>query len=115
MKHALIVIGLVFASPAQAAIYKCFDAEGHIKYANKPCEGAGELLASDEAEKQAKTPKVHIGMKAAAARKAWGEPARVNRTVTAGGVSEQWVYGAGAHTQHLFFENNVLRAIHTND
>lgn len=35
----------------------------------------------------------------------WGKPESVNRTVTASGVREQWVYGNG---QYLYFEDGVL-------
>lgn len=38
----------------------------------------------------------------------WGKPARVHRTTTAYGASEQWVYKSG---NALYFENGVLTAI----
>ena len=38
----------------------------------------------------------------------WGEPDRVNRTVTATGVREQWVYDDGSY---LYFDNGKLTAI----
>jgi flavodoxin len=37
----------------------------------------------------------------------WGKPDRVNRTTTANGVREQWVYG---HGNYLYFTNGVLTA-----
>jgi hypothetical protein len=37
----------------------------------------------------------------------WGKPRSVNRTVTASGVHEQWVYRGG----YLYFEDGVLTAI----
>jgi hypothetical protein len=40
----------------------------------------------------------------------WGPPDHVNRTVTASGNQEQWVYGDGAY---LYFENGRLVSIHT--
>lgn len=39
---------------------------------------------------------------------AWGKPERVNRTTTAHGVSEQWVYGG---RNYLYFDNGKLSAI----
>lgn len=38
----------------------------------------------------------------------WGRPERVNRTITASGTSEQWVYGGH---NYLYFENGVLTSI----
>ncbi len=39
----------------------------------------------------------------------WGRPERVNKTTTAAGTREQWVY-RGYHS-YLYFENGVLTAI----
>ncbi|HME26491.1 MAG TPA: hypothetical protein VKI44_35060 [Acetobacteraceae bacterium] len=41
----------------------------------------------------------------------WGRPNRVNRTTTAAGEREQWVY-PGQH--YLYFENGRLAAVQTN-
>lgn len=38
----------------------------------------------------------------------WGKPERVNRTITARGVHEQWVYGNGGY---LYFEGGLLTSI----
>lgn len=38
----------------------------------------------------------------------WGKPDIVNRTITARGVDEQWVYG---HRAYLYFTNGTLTAI----
>ena len=38
----------------------------------------------------------------------WGEPAEINRTTSAGGEREQWVYRSGSY---LYFENDHLSAI----
>lgn len=40
--------------------------------------------------------------------KAWGEPQKVNQTVTASGVDQQWVY---SDQRYLYLDNGVLRAI----
>lgn len=40
----------------------------------------------------------------------WGKPQRVNRTITAQGTREQWVYGGG---NYLYFDGGVLTAIQT--
>jgi hypothetical protein len=38
----------------------------------------------------------------------WGEPITINRTVTAHGVHEQWVYGG---TNYLYFTNGKLTSV----
>ena len=40
----------------------------------------------------------------------WGKPERINQTITANGVREQWVYGGG---NYLYFQDGVLRTIQT--
>jgi hypothetical protein len=49
--------------------------------------------------------KIWIGMTAQMARDSWGNPGDVNRTVTARGTHEQWVYGGGVY---LYFTDGVL-------
>lgn len=51
---------------------------------------------------------VLIGMlPAEVLQSSWGKPSRVNRTTTANGVTEQWVYAGG----YLYFKNGVLAAV----
>lgn len=38
----------------------------------------------------------------------WGGPTDINRTITAGGTREQWVYG---NRRYLYFDNGILTAI----
>jgi len=51
---------------------------------------------------------VLIGMTQEQARLAWGNPEKINRTITKWGVDEQWVYG---RHNYLYFENGILTAI----
>jgi hypothetical protein len=52
---------------------------------------------------------VRIGMTAAEVRaSSWGKPFDVNRTTTASGVREQWVYPGGSY---LYFTNGIVSAI----
>lgn len=51
--------------------------------------------------------RVQIGMTAEQARASWGAPRDVNRTTTAYGVHEQWVYSGS----YLYFEDGILRTI----
>ena len=55
-----------------------------------------------------KRARVSIGMNAQDVRdSSWGKPRSINRTSTANGVSEQWVYNGN----YLYFTNGVLTAI----
>ncbi|RNF30590.1 hypothetical protein NM04_11705 [Massilia aurea] len=52
---------------------------------------------------------VRIGMTTKQVRASnWGKPESVNRTTSAAGIHEQWVYGDG---NYLYFENGVLTTI----
>lgn len=57
-----------------------------------------------------KKPGVKIGMtaKQVIEGSSWGKPQSVNRTTTANGVREQWVYGSG---NYLYFHNGILQSI----
>jgi len=51
---------------------------------------------------------VRIGMTADEVKQSsWGRPESVNRTITARGTHEQWVYGGS----YLYFDDGVLTAI----
>lgn len=58
--------------------------------------------------------KVWIGMTKEMAILTWGEPDDINKTITACGVREQWVYERGGYkAQYLYFENGILTVIQT--
>lgn len=52
--------------------------------------------------------KVRIGFTAEMCRNSWGKPSDINRTTTAYGVHEQWVY---EHGNYLYFEDGILTTI----
>lgn len=52
---------------------------------------------------------VFMGASVEMVRLAWGAPDEINRTTTAFGIHEQWVYGG----QYLYLDNGVLTAIQT--
>lgn len=52
--------------------------------------------------------KVWVGMTDEMARISWGRPRSVNRTTSAYGVREQWVY---PNSKYLYFEDGVLTTI----
>ncbi|MCR4940383.1 MAG: DUF2845 domain-containing protein, partial [Treponemataceae bacterium] len=51
--------------------------------------------------------KVSVGMTKEMCRLSWGEPKRVNKTITESVIREQWVYGSN----YLYFENGILSSI----
>lgn len=51
--------------------------------------------------------KVRIGWTSQMCRESWGAPRKINRTITAYGVDEQWVYYKG----FLYFTDGILRTI----
>ena len=61
-------------------------------------------------EARAKLPGAKIGMtkKQVIEKTSWGEPDKINRTVTKAGEEEQWVYGDG---NYLYFTNGKLTAM----
>ena len=58
--------------------------------------------------------KVWIGMTKKMALLSWGEPDDINKTITARGVREQWLYRYSDYkAQYLYFNNGILTAIQT--
>lgn len=55
--------------------------------------------------------KVRIGMVDAQVREAWGKPDHINKTSTANGDSEQWVWGSN---QYAYFHDGFLTSIQQN-
>ena len=51
--------------------------------------------------------KVKIGMTKEMCKLAWGEPKKINETITSGKKTEQWVYS----DIYLYFDNGILTAI----
>ena len=73
-------------------------------------ERKAEIQQQAKRDAFARRPGAKIGMtpEDVIERSNWGRPQKKNRTTTARGVSEQWVYGNG---NYLYFENGRLTAI----
>jgi hypothetical protein len=69
-----------------------------------------EYIREEKINYVTKNPKtVSIGMtKEEVLTEGWGRPIDINRTITANGTSEQWVYD---DNKYLYFENGILTAI----
>ena len=55
--------------------------------------------------------KIFIGMGSDQAKASWGPPKRINKTVSASGVHEQWIYSS----QYLYFENGKLTSFQSSE
>lgn len=68
-----------------------------------------KLKAVRDALQQSLRPGVRIGMSSSDVvnKSSWGKPERVNRTTTARGTTEQWIYGDA----YLYFTNGRLTTI----
>jgi hypothetical protein len=53
---------------------------------------------------------VSIGMTTEMVIASWGEPDDINRTVTVGSVSEQWIYGEIPNAIFIYFTDGVMTA-----
>lgn len=99
------VRGASSVDPALKIQMKGFDYVYSTDPALAPKPKASAKIARNAAPKDG----VRIGMSGASVlASSWGRPQSVNRTTTASGTREQWVYGAG---NYLYFENGVLTAV----
>lgn len=89
--------------PPLTALFKCRD-ENDKRVEERDRKAAAAAKAKPV------LPGVSIGMTARQVLEEsnWGKPKSVNRTTTARGTSEQWVYGGN---QFLYFENGILTAV----
>lgn len=127
MKKLLIIVFLSLPTFANAGVYQC-KVGGNLVYQDKPCAGsteqtkqirekqnayknAQEKREREKAEWNAKgDPKV--GMTATQTEKTtWGYPDKINKSTSATGVSEQWVYRRGNSSKYLYFQNGKLTTI----
>lgn len=92
-------------------VYTGYSAEGREREISRLADFDKFLLESNRKDiERAKKPGVQLGMtkKQVREQSSWGEPLRINSTITKNGESEQWVYGDG---QYLYFTRGVLTAI----
>lgn len=92
-------------------VYKGYSTEGRAREIDRLADFDKFLFESARKDlERAKKPGVQIGMtkKQVREQSSWGEPLRINTTITKNGESEQWVYGDG---QYLYFTRGVLTSI----
>lgn len=138
MNHSLLAAALLAAlcAPAWAA-NKCAASNGKVVYQDMPCEGgekvnlsgagqadansSGAIYWKREAARQTREMrakdaiadgKVFIGMTADEVIESWGDPTAVNRTITAGDTSEQWVYRRGSfQAQYIYLRAGIVTSL----
>ncbi len=93
---------LIYFTFVFALSFTYLQAEDAVNY------GPTERAALIDRIEQAKKVGVKIGMTKLQCTLAWGEPRKINRSKTAAGTTEQWVY---YDDRYLYFDGNVLTEI----
>ncbi|MFB2717407.1 DUF4124 domain-containing protein [Marinobacter shengliensis] len=121
----LIAIATLTLPLAGHAAYKCQSADGAVTFTDRPCP-TDHVSESIELKSNTKKPsapakpfcwrgdvakKIKIGMTAAQAHEACGYPDDVNRTKTAYGVHEQWIYGRFPSVAYVYVEDGTVTSI----
>jgi hypothetical protein len=132
------VAGVLLAGPAYG-VKKCALPDGSVVYSDVGCPAASRVsevespahrpplnrfqLQQQERKKQLepwlKTPwrdqiarrQISINMPAELVRLIWGEPDKINRTLTRRGAREQWVYGSIGSRQYVYIEDDKVSVI----
>jgi hypothetical protein len=119
MKAFIILTASLFAVSAHAASYKCKDAHGN--WSEAACTGVAAPPPKPEPPKEWAP---RVGMTVQEVQYAldhrdqfpsfWtmlGHVDHINRTETARGVSEQWVFPGPNGQAYLYFDNGILTSI----
>ena len=104
-----------------AQAYRC-TVNGATVFQQSPCEGGVKLAVPAPPDPNSRNGQVSqaialrrviIGMTAEEVVRSWGRPNKVNRSISAAGTNEQWIYERGdvARHQYLYIENGILRSI----
>lgn len=113
---------LALVSPlAFAQAYKCM-VDGAPVFQQVPCQGGVKLNvppAPDPESREGRVAvaiakkRVFIGMTDQEIVRSWGKPDKINRSISARNVNEQWIYSRDdiGRSQYLYVENGVLRSI----
>jgi hypothetical protein len=113
---AYSALALFFAVPvalAESNIHLCKDEQGKRYYDNSPQAGKGcktlhlDVISVIPPSTRKHRLPISVGMSSDQVMHNWGKPAQVTRTLSRGGVAEQWVYPGGT----LTFANGVLEMI----
>ena len=125
MTQTVVGLAATFLSVSSclAQAYKC-TIDGKPVFQQVPCDGGVKLTVPkppDPESREAKVGsaiargKVFVGMTSEEVIRSWGKPDRINRTVTARTITEQWIYenDSISDRQYLYMEDGVLRSAQT--
>ena len=129
---------LCVQSLATAQAFKC-KVDGKSMYQDSPCaitgeqvnlSGAGKsnitstsslywkkesarLDRKEKVESAIQNRNVFVGMTAEEALQSWGQPTKINQTLSGSGTSEQWVFRRDGYVegQYVYLTNGVVRSI----
>lgn len=142
MKTIVMAIAtLAIALPAQAQVYRCIN-DSKTVFSDIPCPITADVAEEvrifddkptdtdaarardrhqtvrddfafeDRTRNAVRRSQIFVGMRAADARRSWGNPTSVNRSHYGSGVKEQWVYHHGpGKSQYVYVEGGRVTAI----
>lgn len=119
----LALVSFIFSMPgvAQSQAYKCA-VNGAVVFQQQPCEGGTKLNVAPPPDPSTRAgrlelaiagKRVFIGMTEEEVLRSWGKPNKINKSISARSVHEQWIYENGkvGGSQYLYLENGVLRSM----
>lgn len=133
MHLAIAAVCVLFVGSASAGVFRC-QVNGETVYSDKPCADDAEevrvhrspdmsapsgLRPGEVAEYErirleelVARRRVAVGMTPDQVTRSWGTPNHVNRTVTALGVREQWVYDRGrTRAQYVYITDGKVSSL----
>ena len=137
LRSPILLASVVICGSAAAQTYKCA-VDGKTVYQQAPCTGGSKVNTSGAGKADLSSPsaiqarqemlgaqrqqvvdqairgrQLLVGMTAGEVVQSWGTPTKVNKTVTASKVHEQWIYRGAkiGEDQYAYIENGVLRSI----
>lgn len=126
-KRALFAVAITLLGCHALAINKCTAPDGTVAYQQAPCSNADkggpvEIRVSTPTGSDPKwqnrvntaiaSSKILVGMTASQAQTSWGAPTSINKSISATGASEQWVYRReGGRDQYVYVGNGFVTAV----
>ena len=135
----ILVLGLIPLISAHAQSYKC-TVDGKVIYQQAKCNGGTSVNTSGAGVANPSSPaalqmqreinalrrrelveaavlegNIFIGMTAHEVVQSWGNPAKINKTISSTGAREQWIYRRGkiGYDQYVYVENGMVATIQT--
>ena len=140
MRLVFAIVAMLAAQAVHAQV-KCTVA-GRTVYQQVPCEGGQRVDTSGAGKADPASPaslqlqreiaafkrkerveaailerEIFVGMTRDELVRSWGNPAKINKTLSAGGASEQWIYRRGkvGYDQYVYLENGLIRSMQSSE